>query len=142
MAESVIELYKTECVRHEGAFCGVDELELASLFWCTWPAPHASSKSRLTPAPVPRQSRRPCPVDPVDLWRNPRRLASPNFLPGSEPFNRLRRWAGSPTVQKPLHELPSPRRYLSECPSRQGRLVPPPSKHCAGSLTQRSTALT
>ena len=33
MAESVIGLYKTECVRHEGPWRGVDDLELATLNW-------------------------------------------------------------------------------------------------------------
>jgi len=36
MAESVIGLYKTECVRHEGPFRGVDDLELATLNWVWW----------------------------------------------------------------------------------------------------------
>ena len=36
MAESVIGLYKTECVRHEGPWRGVDDLELATLNWVWW----------------------------------------------------------------------------------------------------------
>lgn len=36
MAESVIGLYKTECVRHDGPFRGVDDLELATLNWVWW----------------------------------------------------------------------------------------------------------
>jgi putative transposase len=36
MAESVIGLYKTECVRHDGPFRGVDDLELATLSWVHW----------------------------------------------------------------------------------------------------------
>jgi putative transposase len=36
MAESVIGLYKTECVRHEGPWHGVDDLELATLNWVWW----------------------------------------------------------------------------------------------------------
>jgi putative transposase len=36
MAESVIGLYKTECVRHEGPWRGVDDLELATLNWIWW----------------------------------------------------------------------------------------------------------
>jgi putative transposase len=36
MAESVIGLYKTECVRHDGPFRGVDNLELATLNWVWW----------------------------------------------------------------------------------------------------------
>jgi len=36
MAESVIGLYKTECVRHEGPWRTVDELELATLSWVHW----------------------------------------------------------------------------------------------------------
>jgi putative transposase len=36
MAESVIGLYKTECVRHEGPWRGVDDLELATLSWVHW----------------------------------------------------------------------------------------------------------
>ena len=36
MAESVIGLYKTECVRHEGPWRGVDDLELATLNWVYW----------------------------------------------------------------------------------------------------------
>jgi putative transposase len=37
-AESLIGLYKTECVRHEGPWRGVDdlELELATLGWVHW----------------------------------------------------------------------------------------------------------
>lgn len=36
MAESAIGLYKTECVRHEGPWRGVDDLELATLGWVWW----------------------------------------------------------------------------------------------------------
>lgn len=36
MAESLIGLYKTECVRHEGPWRGVDDLELATLNWVDW----------------------------------------------------------------------------------------------------------
>src|SRR3954470_22721594 len=36
MAESVIGLYKTECVRTDGPFRTVDELELATLAWVHW----------------------------------------------------------------------------------------------------------
>jgi putative transposase len=36
LAESVIGLYKTECVRHHGPWRGVDDLELATLSWIHW----------------------------------------------------------------------------------------------------------
>jgi putative transposase len=36
LAESVIGLYKTECVRHEGPWRNVDDLELATLTWVHW----------------------------------------------------------------------------------------------------------
>ena len=36
MAESVIGLYKTECVAHDGPFRTVDDLELATLSWVHW----------------------------------------------------------------------------------------------------------
>jgi putative transposase len=36
LAETVIGLYKTECVRHDGPFRGVDDLELATLSWVHW----------------------------------------------------------------------------------------------------------
>ena len=36
LAESVIGLYKRECVRHDGPFRTVDELELATLSWVDW----------------------------------------------------------------------------------------------------------
>ncbi len=36
MAESVVGLYKTECVRHDGPWRGVDHLELATLSWVWW----------------------------------------------------------------------------------------------------------
>lgn len=36
MAESIIGLYKRECVRHDGPFRTVDELELATLSWVDW----------------------------------------------------------------------------------------------------------
>jgi putative transposase len=36
MAESVIGLYKTECVRHDGPFRTADDLELATLSWVHW----------------------------------------------------------------------------------------------------------
>jgi putative transposase len=36
LAESVIGLYKTECVRHIGPWRGVDDLELATLSWVHW----------------------------------------------------------------------------------------------------------
>ena len=36
MAESVIGLYQTECVRPDGPFRSVDELELATLSWVHW----------------------------------------------------------------------------------------------------------
>jgi hypothetical protein len=34
--ESTIGLYKTGCTRHEGPWCGVDDLELATLNWVSW----------------------------------------------------------------------------------------------------------
>ena len=36
MAESVIGLYKTELVRQEGPWRGLDDLELATLEWVDW----------------------------------------------------------------------------------------------------------
>jgi len=36
LAESVVGLYKTECVRHDGPWRGVDDLELATLSWVHW----------------------------------------------------------------------------------------------------------
>jgi putative transposase len=36
LAESVIGLYKTECIRHEGPWRGVEDLELATLSWVHW----------------------------------------------------------------------------------------------------------
>ncbi len=36
LAESVIGLYKAECVRHEGPWRGADNLELATLSWVHW----------------------------------------------------------------------------------------------------------
>jgi putative transposase len=36
LAETVVGLYKTECVRHDGPFRGVDDLELATLSWVHW----------------------------------------------------------------------------------------------------------
>jgi putative transposase len=36
LAESTIGLYKTECVRHDGPFRGVDDLELATSDWVDW----------------------------------------------------------------------------------------------------------
>jgi len=36
LAESVVGLYKTECVRHDGPFRGVDDLELATADWVWW----------------------------------------------------------------------------------------------------------
>jgi putative transposase len=36
LAETVIGLYKTECVRHDGPFRSVDDLELATLSWVHW----------------------------------------------------------------------------------------------------------
>lgn len=36
MAESVIGLYKAECVKLDGPFKTVDELELATLMWVDW----------------------------------------------------------------------------------------------------------
>jgi putative transposase len=36
MAESVIGLYKTECVRHDGPWRNVDDLELGTLSWVHW----------------------------------------------------------------------------------------------------------
>jgi len=36
LAESVIGLYETECVRWEGPWRGVDDLELATLSWVHW----------------------------------------------------------------------------------------------------------
>ena len=36
LAESVIGLYKTECVRRDGPWRGVDDLELATLDWVDW----------------------------------------------------------------------------------------------------------
>jgi len=36
LAESVVGLYKTECVRHDGPWRGVDDLELATASWVAW----------------------------------------------------------------------------------------------------------
>lgn len=36
MAESVVGLYKKECVKIDGPFRTVDELELATLSWVHW----------------------------------------------------------------------------------------------------------
>lgn len=36
MAESVIGLYKAECVKRDGPFKTIDELELATLMWADW----------------------------------------------------------------------------------------------------------
>jgi putative transposase len=36
LAETVIGLYKTECVRHDGPWRGVDDLELATAGWVHW----------------------------------------------------------------------------------------------------------
>lgn len=36
LVESVIGLYKAECVRRDGPFKTVDELELATLMWVDW----------------------------------------------------------------------------------------------------------
>jgi putative transposase len=36
MAESLIGLYKTECVQHDGPFRTVEELELATCDWVHW----------------------------------------------------------------------------------------------------------
>jgi putative transposase len=36
LAESVIGLYKTECVHRDGPWRGVDDLELATLSWVDW----------------------------------------------------------------------------------------------------------
>nr|WP_245607191.1 IS3 family transposase [Pseudonocardia spinosispora] len=51
LAESVIGLYKTECVRHEGPWRGVDDLELATLNWVHWFNNHRlhSSLSHIPP---------------------------------------------------------------------------------------------
>ena len=49
--ESLIGLYKTECVRHEGPWRGLDDLELATCDWVHWYNHHRlhSSISYLTP---------------------------------------------------------------------------------------------
>jgi putative transposase len=36
LAETTIGLYKTECVRHDGPWRGLDDLELATLSWVHW----------------------------------------------------------------------------------------------------------
>jgi len=36
LAESVVGLYKTECVRHAGPWRGVDDLESATMSWVAW----------------------------------------------------------------------------------------------------------
>jgi putative transposase len=36
LAESVVGLYKTECVRHDGPFRDLDDLELATADWVWW----------------------------------------------------------------------------------------------------------
>ena len=52
MAESLIGLYKLECVRHEGRGRGVDDLELATLNWVHWFNTHRlhSSLGHVPPA--------------------------------------------------------------------------------------------
>jgi putative transposase len=55
-AESLIGLYKLECVRHEGPWRGVDDLELATLNWVHWFNEHRlhSSIGHLPPAEFER----------------------------------------------------------------------------------------
>jgi putative transposase len=36
MAETVVGLYKTECVGHDGPFRGVHDMELATADWVAW----------------------------------------------------------------------------------------------------------
>jgi transposase InsO family protein len=36
MAESVIGLFKTEVIRHAGPWCGLDDVEYATLEWVSW----------------------------------------------------------------------------------------------------------
>ncbi len=57
-AESLIGLYKTECVRHEGPWRGVDDLELATLSWVHWfnDDPPAQQPSDYVP-PIEYESR-------------------------------------------------------------------------------------
>lgn len=68
LAESVIGLYKAECVRHEGPWRGVDDLDLATLNWVWWfnelrlhgeigPFRRLSSKPSTTVTSTPRSSR-------------------------------------------------------------------------------------
>jgi putative transposase len=49
LAESIIGLYKTECVRLDGPFKTVDELELATLSWVHWSPPAAALRPRPHP---------------------------------------------------------------------------------------------
>ena len=55
-AESLIGLYKLECVRHEGPWRGVDDLELATLNWVHWFNEHRlhSSIGHIPPAEYER----------------------------------------------------------------------------------------
>jgi transposase InsO family protein len=55
LAESIIGLYKTECVRLDGPFRTVDELELATLSWVHW---YNSSGCTPPSATFPRPSTR------------------------------------------------------------------------------------
>ncbi len=54
--ESLIGLYKLECVRHEGPWRGVDDLELATLNWVHWFNKHRlhSSLGHVPPAEYER----------------------------------------------------------------------------------------
>ncbi len=55
LAESTIGLYKTECVRHDGPWRGLDDLELATLSWVHWFNHHRLHSKIGNMSPVERE---------------------------------------------------------------------------------------
>jgi putative transposase len=53
LAETVVGLCTTECVRHDGAVRGVDDLELATLTWSTGSAAAGCTAASQRPADIP-----------------------------------------------------------------------------------------
>ena len=109
MAESVIGLYKTECVRHDGPFRTVDDLELATLSWVHWfntnrlhsahrtTSPRSSTRQRRTTVRTTPDSSR-CRENP------------PSTEPGAVQLRR----ADAPRPRTP----PRPRRLRPQHPQR------------------------
>ncbi|NHB85736.1 IS3 family transposase [Tessaracoccus sp. HDW20] len=143
LAESVVGLYKTECVKIDGPFRTADELELATLSWVHWFNENRlhSSIGYLTPIEKENEYYRENNPSTSRRWEN-----SPSTKPGRfspQPHTRqFRRGAGSNRRDRGLGRRRRRQRQHRPDPSTS-RHHPPPrvrARRVAGSRHRPSAA--